>query len=114
MDTRMDLLARVLDTAATRHKVLAHNVANVNVPGYQRRDVTFEDELAKVLAAGGDPATVKPTVVVDETAEPRQDGNTVDIDVEMNQLTKNALMYQAASTILASRLGTLRSAITGR
>jgi flagellar basal-body rod protein FlgB len=53
-------------------------------------------------------------VAVDETAEPRADGNTVDIDVEMGQLTKNALLYQAASTILASRLGTLRSAISGR
>jgi flagellar basal-body rod protein FlgB len=114
MDTRTDLLARVLDTAATRHKVIAHNVANVNTPGYERLEVTFEDELAKVLAGGGDPSSVKPAVVVDDSAPARADGNTVDIDVEMGQLTKNALLYQAASTILTSRLGTLRSAITGR
>ncbi len=114
MDTRTDLLARVLDTAAARHKVIAHNVANVNTPGFQRLELTFEDELAKVLAAGGDPSTVQPKVAVDEQAEPRADGNTVDIDREMNDLSKNSLLYQAASTILASRLGTLRSAITGR
>lgn len=114
MDTRIDLLARVLDVAATRHKVIAHNVANVNTPGFQRLEVTFEEELAKVLAGGGDPSGVKPKVAVDETAPARVDGNTVDIDQEMGALGKNALLYQAASSILASRLGMLRSAISGR
>ena len=91
MDTRLELLTRVLDTAATRHKVIAQNVANVDTFGYQRLEVTFEDELTKVLAGGGDPSAVQPKVVVDETAEPRVDGNTVDIDREMNDLSKNAL-----------------------
>ncbi len=114
MDTRIDLLARVLDGAATRHRVIAHNVANVNTPDYKRLDVRFEEELTKVLAAHGDVSHVKPTIVEDPTNPARVDGNTVDIDQEMAQLTKNSLLYQAASTIIASRMATLRSAITGR
>ena len=43
----IDVLSRVLDTAALRHRVIAQNVANVNTPGYRRLEVTFEDELAK-------------------------------------------------------------------
>jgi flagellar basal-body rod protein FlgB len=38
----------------------------------------------------------------------------VDIDREMGDLTKNGLLYQAATQILASRLASLRSAISGR
>lgn len=114
MDPRIDLLARVLDASATRHRVIAHNVANVNVPGFKRLDVSFEAELSKALESGADVAKVEPVVSEDTAAIARADGNTVDIDKEMGTLTKNALLYQAASSIIASRLSMLRSAITGR
>jgi flagellar basal-body rod protein FlgB len=42
------------------------------------------------------------------------DGNTVDIEREMNDLNRNALLYQAAAQVLASRLASLRAAVTGR
>ena len=114
MDPRIDLLASVLDASAVRHRVIANNVANVNTPGYKRLDVNFETELAKVLANGGDVKTATPVIAEDATAPARQDGNTVDIDREMGQLAKNSSLYQAASTILATRLAMLRSAISGR
>lgn len=109
----IDLLSRVLDVSSLRHRVIAQNVANVNTPGYHRLEVSFEDAMAKALAGSGEVATVKPRVI--ETDNPaRQDGNTVDIDREMGDLTKNGLLYQAATQILASRLASLRSAISGR
>ncbi|MBA4065313.1 MAG: flagellar biosynthesis protein FlgB [Isosphaera sp.] len=115
MDTAipgLGLLARTLDAAALRHRVIAQNVANVNTPGYRRREVAFEAELAREVASpGGPPAT--PKVVVADGPE-RVDGNTVDIDQEMNALAKNALLYQAAAQIVSSRVATYRSAITGR
>ena len=51
--------------------------------------------------------------VVADQAE-RVDGNTVDLDREMSDLTKNGLLYQAAAQIVASRLASLRSAVSGR
>lgn len=102
----IDVLSRVLDTASLRHRVIAQNVANVNTPGYRRLEVAFADELA---AAGG----AKPTVVESEGTD-RPDGNSVDIDREMGELTKNSLLYQAATQILASRMAAMKSAITGR
>src|SRR5437660_8135859 len=36
---RMDVLARLLDVADLRHRVIAQNVANVNTPGYHRLQV---------------------------------------------------------------------------
>jgi flagellar basal-body rod protein FlgB len=109
----IDTLGRVLDAAALRHKVIAQNVANVNTPGYRRLAVEFEDELGKVLGAGGTAGDVAPRVVVADQAD-RTDGNTVDLDREMGDLTKNGLLYQAAAQIVASRMAAMRSAVSGR
>lgn len=109
----IDLLQRVLDTSSLRHRVIAQNVANVNTPGYKRLEVRFEDELTKAIQRGGDVADVR--AMIEETDAPaRVDGNTVDIDREMNELGKNSLLYQAASQIIASRVSAMRAAITGR
>jgi flagellar basal-body rod protein FlgB len=89
-------------------------VANVNTPNYARQDVAFEDDLGRALARGESIAGVKPQVVTAGGDTTRPDGNSVDIDREMAQLTQNNLLFAAAAQVLASRLGTLRSAITGR
>lgn len=110
----VNLLAQLLDASSLRHRVIAQNVANVNTPGYQRQVVTFETDLAKALATPqAETPALKPRV---ETAEgpARGDGNTVDIDREMNDLSRNALVYQAAAQIIASRVAAMRSAISGR
>jgi flagellar basal-body rod protein FlgB len=110
----LNLLTQVLDTSALRHRVIAQNVANVNTPGYRRLAVEFENDLAKALSApDGNAAHVKPRVVIEDGPE-RVDGNTVDIDREMNALTKNSLLYQAAAQIITSRVASMRSAIAGR
>jgi flagellar basal-body rod protein FlgB len=111
----LGVLTQLMDAAALRHRVIAQNVANVNTPGYKRREVLFEADLAKALAANDDTAAahVTPQVVLGEGPE-RVDGNNVDIDREMNALSKNALLYQAAAQIVASRVASLRAAIAGR
>jgi len=118
MDTTIpmqNVLSQIMDASALRHRVISQNVANVNTPGYRRLEVQFEDEFAKALVAadGGAPSHVSPKVVLGEGPE-RVDGNNVDIDVEMNLMAKNALLYEAATQILASRVSSMRSAITGQ
>jgi flagellar basal-body rod protein FlgB len=111
--SRLNVLAQVLDAATLRHRVIAQNVANVNTPGYRRLAVEFEADMAKALAAPGGTEHVKPHVVIEDGPE-RVDGNTVDIDREMNALAKNALLYEAAATVVTSRVASLRAAIAGR
>lgn len=103
----IDSLSQLLSAASLRHRVIAQNVANVNTPGYRRLEVTFGGELARASGTAG------PKVVYAD-APARVDGNTVDIDREMNDLTKNALLYQAAAQIVTSRIASLRSAVSGR
>lgn len=107
----IDLLSHLMSGASLRHRVIAQNVANVNTPGYRRLEVAFEDDLARAAAAGATPPA--PKVVVADGPE-RVDGNTVDIDREMNDLARNALLYQAAAQIVTSRIASLRAAIAGR
>lgn len=103
----LDGLQLLLDTGALRHRVIAQNVANVNTPGYKRLEVRFADELGRATGEA------RPQVAEGVGPE-RVDGNTVDIDREMNDLTKNALLYQAAMQVLANRMAALRSAASGR
>jgi flagellar basal-body rod protein FlgB len=111
---RLELLAQILDTASLRHRVIAQNVANVNTPGYRRMEVSFEADLARAFESKrGESAELRPRVIVADGPE-RVDGNTVDIDREMNDMAKNALLYQAAAQIVTSRIGSLRAAIAGR
>jgi flagellar basal-body rod protein FlgB len=110
-----ELLTQVMNAASLRHRVISQNIANVNTPGYHRLEVSFENEMAKALAQGnsGPPPIVKPHVVIADGPE-RVDGNTVDIDQEMGDLTKNALLFEAAAQIVTSRISSYKAAIAGR
>ena len=111
----IELLTQVMNAAALRHRVISQNIANVNTPGYHRLEVRFEDEMAKALthSSGGPPPMVKPQVVVADGPE-RVDGNTVDINNEMGDLARNALMFEAAAQIVTSRISSYKAAIAGR
>lgn len=111
MPSQFTDLARTLDAAVLRHRVLSHNLANVNTPGFQRLDIVFDD-----LLTGKEhgPLHADSNVVVDPFAVARTDGNSVDIDIELNQIQKNALAANTAIQVLASKLGMMRTAITGR
>ncbi len=121
--SQFDLLWKLLDASELRHRVISQNVANVNTPGYHRKDVSFEEELARHLAAAQSNGTatddagirdMKAKVFEVSGLTGRLDGNNVDIDQEVGQLQKNALLYETYSQVLASKLGMMRSAITGR
>ena len=47
------LLHRALDAESLRFQVRAHNLANVNTPGYKRQDVEFETYLTAELDRRG-------------------------------------------------------------
>lgn len=106
-------LTHLLDATALRHRVLTGNLANAETPGYLRQDVQFEAELASAVQSG-DFATFDPTIQTDKTRAVRADGNNVQLDEELAELNKNALLHQTALQILQSRMAMERSAITGR
>jgi len=114
--SQFGVLSKMLDAAALRHRAVSQNLANVNTPGYRRLEVSFEEQLASQMSGGSkvDINGLKPQLVESEGLPTRADGNNVDIDVEMGQMNKNALLYQTYTQVLASKIATMRSAITGR
>ncbi|HAI22098.1 MAG TPA: flagellar basal body rod protein FlgB [Clostridiales bacterium UBA8153] len=124
MDRVSDLLVRGLTGAVRRHEAIAGNIANVNTPHYQRRDVDFLSVLRREFAArpgsaraergrtARDGSSGPDWAGVTETFPMRVDGNTVDVEFEMNQLASNALYFNGLSRQLRSNFGRLRTAIT--
>jgi len=124
------LLRLALDGVAQRQRVTAHNIANVDTPGYTRYRLDFESTLRSALEAepgkiagkvthprhipiggriGTDPV-FRPERVSDTAM--RNDGNNVDIEVELTQLTKDELLYTALADSARRRYALLRDAIT--
>ena len=45
----VQLMKRSLDAAALKQRTIASNIANINTPGYQRKDVVFAEKLQEKL-----------------------------------------------------------------
>ncbi|MCX5833723.1 MAG: flagellar basal body rod protein FlgB [Deltaproteobacteria bacterium] len=111
----VDLLSDMLDLRAERHKVLTSNVANIDTPNYEPKDLDFEKALQRAAASR---VTLRKT---DErhlpAASPGQDfsvvttGQKVSLDKEMVNLAENHLMYNTAVELLVRKFKSLNSVI---
>lgn len=112
---QIELLGRVMDASQVRHQVISQNLANVNTPGYQRLEVSFEDQLRESLrhpdASAG--RAVEPVIRRQAGLPARADGNNVDIDLEIGELNRNAVLYQTYVQVLSTLLSQMRAATSG-
>lgn len=117
------IATRALDTAALRHAVSAHNLANVDTPGYKRQEVLFEDALRQARGRSSDPcgaascppvAGVRPRVVTVRDTSERQDGNNVNMEIEGVNMAINALRFDLLASQVGSYLSGLKAVIAGR
>lgn len=119
---------KLADLAATRHKLIASNVANANTIGYQKRDMDFDKELRKAIskpkiAAGvTDPRHIPlsnapggPVKITQLKQNPNSGGvNTVDIEEEMADLAQNQIVFDYGAEMLGRKFKALKAAIRGR
>lgn len=115
------VLEKVMDGCMLRNRVMANNIANANTPGYKRSAVSFENELIGILGDDG-PAlpgaarkeleAFEPAVELDTVTASRYDGNNVNIDQEMAELSKNTIKFSLAAELMKKKLGMLRYVIT--
>lgn len=111
------MLERSLDALGMRHRVTAHNVANVNTPGYKPYEVTFEAALGKALRQAEADRSVRgvspfPIRITEQSrGRMRADGNGVDIDKEMVVLAKTSIAYNALSQQWSGLYGRVRMAV---
>jgi len=53
IDSMCKFYEKALDAASLRQQVLSENLANINTPGYQAKDVAFEETMKEVVAQEG-------------------------------------------------------------
>ena len=108
--SQIDQLSSLLSQSQIRHEVISSNLANVNTPNYQTKDVSFAEVL---MAADGQLDKVGEVFEV-EGLKSMQNGNNVDMDRELSNMTKNSLAFQTFSQLMANKIGAYRTAISGR
>lgn len=110
-DSTQISLETALRGAGFRQTLLADNMANVNTPGYQRKDVDFHSALREAQASGESLEDLSFGATVESNRTVRVDGNGVDADQEAAALATNALEYQALVQVAGARTAILQTAI---
>ena len=129
-DSALQAAGLALDGLALRQQIIGHNLANVDTPGYQAQQVNFETTLQRALEEDApqtlklattnaahlpleDDSTEFARIALRQGGSTRADGNNVDIDVEMVQMTETNVRYQALTQLASKKLLLLRE-ITAR
>jgi flagellar basal-body rod protein FlgB len=117
-----------LSGLSRRQSAISDNIANIDTPGYIRKEVPFEAELRRAqgqgtqllattdprhIAAAGTASNQLGMQQVQQLTSSRRDGNDVDIDSEMVSLAETQMQYQAATSALNTKLSILRNVIRG-
>jgi flagellar basal-body rod protein FlgB len=118
-DVTLAALAASQSALGKRMELIAQNVANINTPGYKRRDIEFTAELAAALelpAADraervGNIGSAVAREVVEESLFLRPDLGGVDMDREMAELAKTQLRLSATGQLLYKKIRQYRSVI---
>ncbi|MFZ6658175.1 flagellar basal body rod protein FlgB [Undibacterium sp. TJN19] len=119
-----------LSVRGQRQQLLASNIANADTPNYKARDIDFSTALSNALHQNLNQSPTALNKTADQhidtpgsiagsapqyrpTVQGSVDGNTVDMDVERNQFTDNALRYEASLTMINMQIKGMLAAIQG-
>jgi flagellar basal-body rod protein FlgB len=127
--TTIPVLQEVVSFAETRQAVLAGNIANIDTPGYQAKDLSVEDfqsRLKQAIDDRDDPTArspgetqLPPKQPIAEVAKSsrmilRHDMGNVDMESQVTEMVKNQMQHNTALAILTEQFRQLQTAISGR
>jgi len=115
MGEKTELLQRLVSASDVRQNVISQNIANVNTPGYKAQEVRFEDQLTAELNRASVSAlpAAEPEIASTAGLPARNDGNNVDLDREVGELNKNAMMMQTYLRMIGAEMRMMRDAMDG-
>ena len=120
----VNVLDKAADASWKRETVLANNIANVNTPGYKRKDLDFEGVLKQELGRCKHTSLdtkidnlhmdhLNPSVYTDlSNYSYRLDGNNVDIDVEEVEYASEQLRYQGITAGINNEFNRMKTVIS--
>jgi len=134
LDDYLRFQQTALSLRSQRQELLASNIANADTPNYKARDIDFasalQDSLKRNAPPAGVLATTDPAHIEQGTptgdtlpdgtpiqyrgvVQGSADNNTVDMDVERNQFTDNAVRYEASLTLINQQVRAMLAAVQG-
>ncbi|MDD5385815.1 MAG: flagellar basal body rod protein FlgB [Sulfuricurvum sp.] len=116
-----ELMKEAMDYRAARQDMIASNIANADTPNYRPRDIRFEEALAQKsaeiyadksntlqmtqtsgahLSGVSGASDTRATTFFRDGHMARNDGNSVDLDVESSEMAKNSTMFNALTAAI--------------
>ena len=119
----VNVLDKAADASWRREALISNNIANVDTPGYKRRDLDFQSLLKAEMGRTKfdsldqkikqlDLTKLSPLSYRDMISYSyRLDGNNVDIDTENVELASEQLRYQAVTTGISQEFSRMQTVI---
>lgn len=132
LDEALSFHQNALSIRSQRQELIAANIANADTPNYKARDIDFKAAMKNAMAGvvnngfnttktsaqhlDGLPSTAPNAggALFRPIVQGSVDGNTVDMDVERNQFTDNAIRYEASIIMINGQLKKMMTAIQGQ
>ncbi len=128
--TTLPILEQVVNFGQARHTILAGNIANMDTPGYQARDLAvgdFQGRLKKAIQSRqqraaalspGDIAALAPDNLAEVARESQpilyHDGSNDGVEHQVTEMVKNQMQHNLALSIMGSQFRLLQTAISER
>ena len=109
---QVDDYQKAMGRATLRHSLLTNNLANVNTPGYKRRDIDFNITLTEEQNKVANPLHPEDQPTTDSSSI-RVDGNNVDLEREVMSMSETELRYQTLTDMTTNYFSQLKSVIQG-
>lgn len=108
-------MKKVLDLTVQSQKVIAHNIANVETPGYIARELVFEDALKDAIQSKNPERILAVTGEIrnNYTHAFRMDGNNVNLESELIKLDEVKMTYDLFTAMLKKKLKSWRDIFEG-
>lgn len=120
----ISMVEKSLDYLWEKQRAISNNIANAETPGYKSKYVTFEENYRSRLQEAmkaKDSSQIEKTIAgakttISESAEEsaRLDGNNVNADVQLIEMSRTALQYQYGLSSINSDIARIGTAIKGQ
>lgn len=115
-----------LNFRAEKQKVISSNIANINTPNYKTKELVFEDELnaqtnnslkmrqtnsKHIPMIDNNLSNVNPRLLEVKGLQEQNDGNNVNLDNQISEMSKNKILYDAIQSSIKRDSRLFRSVI---
>ena len=126
VDRTVKVLTRALDYRTANQRIISENLANADTPGFQFKELRFDQELKRAYDKSATPLKTTNTdhfsgvtdieeedFPVVTTGDVNDGINQLSIDREMARMMSNNLLYEATTRLISNKLRALKSVIEG-